>query len=176
MEPSAPVQPPDLRNLRLDVLRRAVELYLGIAYPSGEPPAAVRRRLEWNTAGDAQEILAQPPFERSTRPDAGKTAIFALRLGNHRYPHMKLQVQPWPNAEGFLLSINTHDQVQALDPNAADMAAFREIQDSNQQLKESIESAWDGAGLPTFLRFLRDYIENRESEQARGKSEPPPRG
>src|SRR5205823_9532597 len=87
--------------------------------------------------------------------------ISALRLGNAHYPHMKLQVQPWPNAAGFLLSVNTHDQVLSLDPNAADAAAFRELQVLNQRLKEAIEQAWDQAGLPTFLRYLREYIEGR---------------
>lgn len=74
---------------------------------------------------------------------------------------MKLQVQPWPNAAGFLLSVNTHDQVLALDPNAADADAFRALQAENQRLKEAIETAWDQAGLPTFLRYLREYIESR---------------
>jgi hypothetical protein len=49
----------------------------------------------------------------------------------------------------------------ALDPQAADAQAFRDLQAFNQRLKEEIEQAWDSAGLPTFLRYLRDYIENR---------------
>ena len=93
---------------------------------------------------------------------------FALRLGNARYPHMKLQVQPWPNAAGFMLSVNTHDQVLSLDPNSSDAAAFRELQGENQRLKEAIEAAWDQAGLPTFLNYLRRYIEDRTG------SPPPP--
>ena len=35
------------------------------------------------------------------------------------------------------------------------------LQAENQRLKEAIEQAWDQAGLPTFLRYLRDYIEGR---------------
>ena len=74
---------------------------------------------------------------------------------------MKLQVQPWPNADGFILSVNTHDQVLSFDPDASEAAAFRELQAENQRLKEAIETAWDRTGLPTFLRYLREYIENR---------------
>jgi hypothetical protein len=74
---------------------------------------------------------------------------------------MKLQVQPWPNAAGFMLSVNTHDQVAGLDLGAADVEAFRHLQAENQHLKETIEQAWDEAGLPTFLRYLRDYIQSR---------------
>jgi hypothetical protein len=72
---------------------------------------------------------------------------------------MKLQVQPWPNPSGLLLSVNTHDQALALNLNPSDADAFRTLQAENQRLKEAIEQAWDQAGLPTFLRYLRDYIE-----------------
>ena len=51
-------------HLRIDVLRRAVEVYLGIAYPSGPLPEAVRRRLEWPADVDAATLLTRPPFER----------------------------------------------------------------------------------------------------------------
>ncbi len=74
---------------------------------------------------------------------------------------MKLQIQPWPNNAGFMLSVNSHDQVSGLDSGAVDAQAFRELQAENQRLKEAIEEAWDDAGLPTFLRYLRDYIKTR---------------
>ena len=47
MEPPRPADPQELPQLRIDVLRRAIEVYLGIAYPSGTLPEVVRRRLEW---------------------------------------------------------------------------------------------------------------------------------
>ena len=100
--------------------------------------------------------------------------VYALRLGNARYPHMKLQVQPWDNADGFLLSVNTHDQVLALDPAAPDADAFRALQAENQRIKEAIELAWDQAGLPTFLRYLRDYIESHPGSATTGGSPPGP--
>src|SRR5262245_45564423 len=161
MEPLPPADPQDLPQLRLDVLRRAIEVYLGLAYPTGQPPEAVRRRLEWPSDTDATTLLLRPPFERVGKEGAVGGAIFALRLGNTRYPHMKLQIQPWPNAAGFLLSVNTHDQILGLDPGSADAPAFRELQVENQRLKEAIEQAWDHEGLPTFLRYLREYIESR---------------
>jgi len=164
MEPLRPADPLDLHQLRVDVLRQAIKVYLGIVYPSGRTPEAVRRRLEWPADADAATLLTQPPFERAGKDGSTGAAIFALRLGNTRYPHMKLQIQPWPNAAGFLLSVNTHDQVLSIDPNSADAPAFRELQAENQRLKESIEQAWDQAGLPTFLRYLREYIESRGAQ------------
>jgi hypothetical protein len=154
-----PVGPSSFAQVPLDALRRAIDLYLGIAYPTGVLPEAVRKRLAWDETLEADELLTHPPFEKVGKtPDGGP--IVALRLGNTRYPHMKLQVQPWSSGQGFLLSVNTHDQVLAMDPNAPDASAFRALQIENQRIKLAIEQAWDEAGLPTFLRYLRDYIAN----------------
>ncbi len=159
-------------GLRLDLLRNAVDIYLNLAYPSGEVPETVRRRLIWPTGLVADEILTKPPFERAGKVQGQQAPIYALRLGNFRYPHMKLQIQPWPNAAGFMLSVNTHDQVAVLDLGAADAQAFRELQAENQRLKEAIEQAWDDAGLPTFLRYLREYIESRSQELSDAGEQP----
>ena len=148
-------------GLRFDLLRTAVDIYLKIAYSSKEIPEAVRRRLMWSEAAVAEGILTKPPFERAGKMPGHQTPIYALRLGNERYPHMKLQIQPWENEAGFMLSVNTHDQVAGLDVGAADAQAFRDLQAENQRLKEAIEQAWDEAELPTFLRYLREYIESQ---------------
>lgn len=160
---SVPIAAGDLNALRMDEVRKAIEIYLSIAYSGAEAPESVRARLRWPEDESAETLLNRPPFEKVGRADAPGPPIFALRLGNVRYPHMKLQIQPWPNAAGFLLSVNTHDQVLALDPQAADSSAFRALQAENQRLKETIETAWDAAGLPTFLRYLRDYLVERGS-------------
>ncbi len=175
MEPSRPTEPHDLQNLCIDVLRQAAADYMRIAYPENDPPEVVLRRLEWNDALDAESLLSQPPFECAGKSKSSGTTIYALRLGNCRYPHMKLQIQPWPNPSGFMLSVNTHDQVLALDPSSSDVAAFRALQAENQRLKEVIEQAWDDVGLPTFLRYLRDYIEQRSGD-SRVSTPVPPEG
>jgi hypothetical protein len=162
MESRGPAEPFDFQRLRIDVLRKAVEIYLGIAYPGSVPPEVVRRRLDWSPDVDAAALLSRPPFERANKASGSSPPIFALRLGNTRYPHMKLQVQAWPNDAGFMLSVNTHDQVMSLDPTSNEAPAFRDLQAENQRIKEAIEHAWDEAGLPTFLSYLRRYIEDRE--------------
>lgn len=161
MEPTNAAATDDLQRLRLDLLRQAVRLYLELAYPSGSVPEAVRRRLQWREGCSPSELLAEPPFERAGKAPGRQSPIWALRLGNHRYPHMKLQIQPWPNEAGFMLSVNTHDQVAGVNLSEVDAQAFRDLQAENQRLKELIENAWDDAELPTFLRYLRDYIESR---------------
>lgn len=147
----------DLNGLNLVDLRRATAIYLAIAYLAAEPPPAVQRRLDWPADADPRQLIAKSPFERGNKPDS--PSIHALRLGNVRYPHMKLQIQPWPCPAGYMLSVNTHDQVAGFDPNAPDADAFRALQAENARIKEAIELSWDEAGLPTFLRYLRDYLE-----------------
>ncbi len=163
MEPTLAAGNGDLRGLRLDLLRSATEIYLKLAYPGGADtvPEPVRRRLVWRDGCEPDVLLCAAPFERAGKAADRSAQIYALRLGNHRYPHMKLQIQPWPNDAGFMLSVNSHDQVSGLDPSAEGAQAFRELQAENQRLKETIEEAWDDAGLPTFLRYLRDYIKSR---------------
>lgn len=169
MEPTTVAGHGDLHGLRLDLLRRATALYLELAYPEGNIPEAVRRRLEWRDDCSPTQLMSGPPFERAGMTTGRQASIFALRLGNHRYPHMKLQIQPWPNDAGFMLSVNTHDQVAGVKIGEADAQAFRELQAENQALKEAIEQSWDDAGLPTFLRYLRDYIESRRDGSAAGE-------
>jgi hypothetical protein len=168
--------PADLRSLRLDVLREAVAVYLSHAYPDAPPPEAVRRRLDWPLDADAAALLSKPPFERANKPGGDGPAIYALRLGNARYPHMKLQVQPWPNAAGFLLSVNTHDQILALDPNAPDADAFRHLQAENQRIKEAIEQSWDQAGLPADRPAVRarEQAHHRRRADLRAAAGQPP--
>jgi hypothetical protein len=166
MEPTNAVATNDLQRLRLDLLRQAVRLYLELAYPSGSVPEAVRRRLHWSEDCSPSELLAGPPFERVGKAPGRQSPIWALRLGNHLYPHMKLQIQPWPNEAGFMLSVNTHDQVAGVNLSEVDAQVFRDLQAENQRLKELIEKAWDDAALPTFLRYLRDYIESRRETPA----------
>jgi len=161
MEPSLSEDCRDLCGLRLDLLRRAAEIYLQLAYPNSVIPEAVQRRLLWRDGCEAEELLQAPPFERVGKALGRPSPIFALRLGNFRYPHMKLQIQPWPNDAGFMLSVNTHDQVAGFELSSVDVQAFRELQVENQRIKEAIEHAWDEGGLPTFLRYLSDYIKNR---------------
>ncbi len=163
MEPSYVAGHEGMGELRLDLLRTAAEIYLSLAYPTALIPIVVSRRLVWHDGGPSDEVLGSPPFEHASIAPGRTAPVYALRLGNHRYPHMKLQIQPWPNVAGFMLSVNSHDQVSGLG-TGVDAQAFRELQAENQRLKEAIEEAWDAAGLPTFLRYLRDYIKSRADE------------
>ena len=125
-------------------------------------PPAVRRRLDW-TPGARRRRAAHPARRSSgsARPPTGP-ADLRPPAGERPLPaHEDAGPALGPTPTGFLLSVNTHDQALALDPNAPDAAAFRALQAENQRLKVEIEQAWDDAGLPTFLRYLRDYLARR---------------
>ena len=144
------------------LLRRAIAIYLDRAYPSGTVPEVVRRRLDWPEGVELPALLEGKPFERIKPIEAEGGPIYALRLGNHEYAHMKLQIQCWPNSDGYLLSVNTHDQVQSFASRPADQERFRPIREENQRIKELIEQAWADNGLPTFLAYLRAYIDRHQ--------------
>jgi len=148
---------PEMRGLTTETFFRAVRTYMGFAYESAEVPEIVRNRLVWPNTDSVSKLLECPQFERGN-VSVTKSPVFALRLGNSLYPHMKLQLQPWPTSVGYMLSVNTHDQIAGLDSAAPDVAAFRVLQLENQRIKEAIEQAWEEQGLPTFLRYLKDYI------------------
>ena len=69
MEPPPGPRPDELGGLRLDLLRRAVDVYLNLAYPSGEIPEVVRRRLVW-PEGLARRADADQAAVRARRQDA----------------------------------------------------------------------------------------------------------
>lgn len=149
-----------------DDLERAIAIYLELAYPDVAVPEAVRRRITWRGVPGPVPLHEPMQFE-STRSGPETAPIYAIRLGNARYPHMKLQVQPWPSPAGFLLSVNTHDQVAPPDSDSPEAEAFRTLQSANQHYKQQIETSWEEAGLPTFLGYLKDYIQ-KEGERTAG--------
>lgn len=157
-----------MATLGIDRLRRAIEIYLGFAYPSGAVPAAVQRRLDWPAGVELERLLADRPFERVVNPQFEGMSIFALRLGNLSYPNMKLQVQPWTGTSGYLLSVNSHDQVPESVILPTDRERYRMLQVENQRIKTLVEEAWDAAGLPTFNRYLKDYLGENSANPSGG--------
>jgi hypothetical protein len=152
--------------IRVDILQRAVTAYLAVAYPAGNVPAAVRERVDcWaGLAGEA--YVPESCFEVSTTEGR---KVYALRLGQPIYPHMKLIVEECPaaaacaDARGLLFRADAHDahlHAPAGSPDAAPLAAMRAV---NKQLTEAIEAAWVAAGLPTFREFLRQQGARRRA-------------
>ncbi len=157
-----------------ETLWRAIDVYLGLAYPGGgAPPTAVRKRLDTLRATPPEALYESAVFER-TPPAPQEATRLALRLGCQFYPHMKLAVERAPDGRTPLLKADTHDRHIQVKPGSPDYEAFAELVRKNQALAAEIEAAWEQAGLPTFKHFLREDLARRRMGQAASPGTPAP--
>jgi CheY-like chemotaxis protein len=131
-------------------VRRAVELYLQHAYPPGS--ALFGAPPDLDGAASVPEILER--FEAPPREQDSGFKRYALRLGNVRYPFMKLVVQEYLVDGEFFFSVDTHDDLD-VRPTAPDYERWQELKRENRRLKEAIEQSWRAAGLPTLEDLAR---------------------
>lgn len=157
-------------TIKTELLQQAIESYLKIAYPTGNIPEMVRERIGKVMILPAGSTVPESCFEVT---ESGGHKIYALRLGQPSYPHMKLIVEECPTCRDrsgtdhtepvpVLFRADAHDshlQVPSNSPDAAPLAALRAI---NKQMTEAIEAAWVTQGLPTFQEFLRQELARRK--------------
>jgi len=139
-------------------LRRVVATYLRLAYPTGVPASLAARLAALDGLADeagAPEVL----FETS---QCMGHSVYALRMGQPRYPHMKIMVEPSPAGSGFLYRADAHDSMLHAPPGSLDAGPLAELRAGNKLLTEAIEAAWTAEGLPTFRAYLRAELERRK--------------
>ena len=161
-----------IEQINGDLLNRAVAIYEEHAYKN--QPNKRRKFPVFVETESLDQILAKAhPFEDlSAKEDPTAAAcmeiqplmtakdaetapprIYALRLGNSAYPHMKLAiVEAFVQGE-FVFTVDRHDTFH-FEPDVPGYDAWCELKEINRLLKESIEAAWDKATIPT-LRALR---------------------
>jgi CheY-like chemotaxis protein len=131
-----------LDDITVYQVKRAIELYLEIAYKDAPVPPHLAR-----PSGDPDDPISEQLaslFQEDNGPDEGGARRFTLRLGNARYPFMKFCIQEYLFQDEFFFSVDTHDQMFEAqgDPKLARLMAY------NRELKDLVEAAWEGAGLP----------------------------
>jgi CheY-like chemotaxis protein len=147
--------------ITIRLLRRAIRLYLDEAYRDAPvpPPPVI------DAADDAPVAEHLRLFMDETTKSPHGIRSYALRLGNRRYPFMKLLLREQLVRGEFFFSVDTHDQMfrDTADPELERLKVF------NRETKERIEAAWEGAGLPTTVN-LRGLCEGMpiEREPAKG--------
>jgi hypothetical protein len=148
---SAPLPDPEL-------VWKAIDTYLGLAYAGGDQPLAVQ------TALAALDASAVPFYENPALvPDLHKPPTrYSLRLGNRHYPHMKLSLELSPDDSVWLFRVDAHDKHACPSPKAPEYSAFCQLMMENQELVGRIESAWAEQGLATFKTYLRDDLARRQ--------------
>src|SRR5207244_1361165 len=118
----------------------------------------VRRRVAFDDSATLPELFEQPPFERQAADAPYPCTVYALRLGSEHYPHLKLQIRPFPNRQGFVFWVDTHDQVFAEEVAYRDADRWRQLVARNRDAKHAIEQSWEQRGLPTFAGSIREDL------------------
>ncbi len=153
-------------------IRQAVSLYLKGAYPDGVPgqaekflPPAGLEPARWLLGG-----ISEP-----NPPDAPLEAVrsFALRIGNAKYPNMKLRLTRPPKGKAFLFCVDSHDGFLSAEPGTADHEALEQLKSFNASVGRAIAAEWDAAGLPTERNYLRQKIRQKIRQAKAGKSNQP---
>jgi len=144
-------------------IRRAIELYLDGAYGSERPAAAARflppPRFDpatWLMSAFIERDPPSAPFQN--------VRSFALRIGNRRYPHMKLRLSRPPQEPVYVFSVDCHDGMFKAPPGSADAEALEDLRRRNADIAADIHAAWEKEGLPTERSYLRRKIDEKKAE------------
>lgn len=146
-----------LEDISAETVRRAVSIYLRVAFPD----EAVSRAPTPDLAGGAGATDLLPRFSDESERSGGRTIHrYVLRLGNSRYPHMKLALEESILNDEYVFGVDSHDDLN-VSPEAPDYARWNALRRHNRLVAEEIEKEWREAGIPT-LRTLQDLLDHVE--------------
>lgn len=148
----------------------AVDVYLRAAYP-GEPPSAIRARLETLHSMPPDEFYDSSVFERDA---VAYPPRYRLRLGNTFYPHMKLVIDRAPDGRGHLFRADTHDDHCCPEPGSGDFAELIDLMEKNRTISHHVEAAWEKQGIPTFRTYLKADLARRTAGVPSPAAKPSP--
>lgn len=152
-----------LEDMTPALVRRAVAIYLDLAWPGDEEPRPRIKLADLEDASTLPELFAR--FETPRASEGAALQRYTLRLGNRRYPFMKFVVQEYLVDEEYFFSIDTHDDLDVRS-DSPDYDAWLELKQQNLTLKRKIEAAWAREGLPTNedLRLIAQGLAQVERE------------
>jgi len=138
-----------LEDLPVETMREALRIYLEVAWEeeAGKhwPP------IDWDACGSASDVIACFKDETGSR----NMRKYSLRLGNARYPFMKVVFQELLLHDSFFFAVDTHDDLSIKDAYQ-DYEKWLEIKRYNTRVKEEIERTWTAAGVPTFATMVAE--------------------
>jgi CheY-like chemotaxis protein len=135
-----------LAELTPELFKKALVLYLERAYVNMQPPP--KARIDTSGLHTSADVLALFVAEPRPNPGAETTHHYVLRLGNSRYPHMKLALMEFLEPGEWMWAVDTHDRAP-IDPNSPDYAKWQELRLHNLRVKAEVEAAWRRNGIPT---------------------------
>lgn len=152
-----------LEAMTVGVLREVLGTYVDVAYSRGLPDTLVVPELPSDDT-PLGDVLADVFVEERGEQDAAPR--YTLRLGNDRYPFMKIVLQEHLVEDEFFFGVDTHDQMFAVDGPEADR--FAELKRHNMRVKQQVEDAWNARSLPTAAQ-LKGLVETRPAGRSEHK-------
>ena len=141
------------------MLEQAVRLYMEEAYGDAPVPPKAQKRLAWPAGESLRELAVAEAFERMPADvPVEECDRIRLRLGNPRYPHMKLGMDRIPETGQWVLTVDCHDRQLIVAVQESERVALEALLKTNNELKSRIERRWTEAGLPTFERYIRNRL------------------
>jgi CheY-like chemotaxis protein len=135
-----------LEDLEPDLFELGLAIYLHHAYEGKQPPAGAQ--LDLSGLRRADDVLALFTEETPPNPGGESHRHLVLRLGNARYPHMKLALMEFVEPGEWFWSVDTHDRAP-IRPDSPDWPRWQELRRHNLDVKRRVEEAWREAGIPT---------------------------
>jgi CheY-like chemotaxis protein len=151
-----------LEAIDASTVRLAVRIYLRHAYPGHAESKAPA--LDLTGGGHAADLLEK--FVNESEEDEGRRiGRYVLRLGNSRYPHMKLVLEENILKNEYAFGVDTHDDLQ-VSPKSPDYQRWNAVRGHNRDLAEEIERGWREAGIPTVrdIKHLFGAVEQLTEE------------
>lgn len=137
-----------------ELLKRAVSIYVDLAYEGGEPRSTLVD-LDYSPLR-FQDLFTQ--FLDESKEEGGRRlARYALRLGNRHYPFMKFVLQEFVQPGNYYFSVDTHDEMN-ITPDVPGYDDFLKVRSYNRNLKCSIEMAWSDMDLPTIQDLRKELV------------------
>lgn len=147
-----------LETVDASLIESAVSSFLDLAW--GDLAEAHWPKSMNFTGADRDEVLAGFVDEKKR----GCMRKFSLRLGNRRYPFMKMVFQELLFRDCFFFSVDTHDELDIKETNP-DYQEWLAIKSYNTELKKKVEEQWRQLDIPTLTDIL-DRVEEDEVPQS----------
>ncbi len=147
-----------LAEINAETLRKAVAIYLDLAYGDREDSADRVPDLEAARRNEAG-VLSIFHRECAEEIEGHPCVRYSLRLGNRNYPFMKLLLQEHLIEGEFFFAVDTHDEMD-IKPDFPDFEAWQAVRNFNLALKRKIEAQFGAEGLDTAGR-LREVVAAR---------------
>ncbi|MCA9322084.1 MAG: response regulator [Planctomycetes bacterium] len=156
-----------LESIDAELIKKAIEAFLEQAW--GELAQA-----HWPTRigrdGDSVDDVLEAFVDERKQ---GCMRKYSLRLGNRRYPFMKMVFQELLFRDAFFFCVDTHDELD-IKESTPDYQEWLAIRQYNARIKEAVEAKWRDGQIPTLPDLLDDVDRSQvpESEICRLEKKP----